>query len=88
MNKLTDEDTIARGDEMIAFVKTKAWEYLKEELSHKVNFNNEISRIDEKNIEISYIEHKVKRDCYRNIINLVEKEWISQAERKKKNIKE
>ena len=61
-----------------------AWKYIKDYLETRKFLYSSIMSIDDKDIEKSYLKHKIHYNIYQGIINLVESVWIKEGKRIKK----
>ena len=72
---------IARGETIEGFLKTPAWVYLKEFLNEKITDYSSIDRIQNDNINDSFIKNKAMVSVYNGMINVIEKVWIDDAKK-------
>ncbi len=65
-----------RSERLGVFVKTATWqEDIKPYIEKQVERFSDIRFLDPKDIENSYLRHKVKVDVYKDILFKIEKEW-------------
>jgi len=74
--KLTKQDKIRRALEVQETINTPGWKYyILPEIEKEIKENMNIFRIDQNNIEKSYLRQKIKVEVYRGLIDKINK-WI------------
>jgi len=81
------EDKIERGRLAQLFVTGNFYrKYFRPHIEEEIRNASDIKKIDENDIERSYLKQKIKADIYRGILNKLDT-WIKEGEKLKKEVK-